>query len=486
MPNMPNLVFIFSDRQRYDTLSAYSNDWIQTPNLNDLAKQSIVFENCYVTQPVCAPARSSIMTGLYPHAAGVPRNKISMPTSIQTIAQMVTDDYQKGYFGKWHLGNDTERQRGFDDWISVVDDLWSMSNKSHKTSNYHKFLVDKGFEPDNNTPHGKIFSGEMRANLPAEYQISSFLSEQAKHFIHRNSKNPFVLYVSMIEPHPPFTGPYNHLYDPELLPVDPSFLKPPIGHSLFNRLRSEYFMKGEFDGHDLSSELGWRRLRSNYMANITLVDDAVGKILQAIDDSGQSSNTIVVFTSEHGDMVGSHAMLEMRTFYEAASRVPFLIKVPWLNNGSRKISGNFGQIDLVPTLLDLMEQTVPGHIQGTSRLDVLKGQSTLENNDIFIQHNGIGDRDLTSEESRQTASQDLRENINFLNTLPWRSIVTSERWKLNLCASDQCELFDLNSDPNEFDNLFDNPDQKDRIRIMGSKIMLWQHQTGDIAPLPSL
>ena len=96
----PNLVFIFSDRQRFDTLRVYGNDWIRTPNINTLADESVVFRNCYVTQPVCAPARSSIMTGLYPHTAGVPRNLTAMPPEIQTVAQMVSEDYRTAYFGK--------------------------------------------------------------------------------------------------------------------------------------------------------------------------------------------------------------------------------------------------------------------------------------------------------------------------------------------------------------------------------------------------
>lgn len=489
MADSPNLVFIFSDRQRYDTLAAYGNNWIRTPNLNKLANQSLVFDHCYVTQPVCAPARSSIMTGLYPHSAQMPTNKLIMPPDIQTIAGMVSNDYQKAYYGKWHLGDEIIKQRGFNEWESVMDRLWaeySSEDYIGTFSSYRDFLVENGFEPDMDIPGGKIFSDEYRAELPAEYQQSTFLGNKAGQFIRDNSNQPYVLYVSMLEPHPPFTGPYNDIYDSATLPTDPTFMQPPDGHSLFSRKRSEYFMNSEFDGHDLSKEAGWRQLRSNYMANITLVDDAVGNILKAIDESGQSENTIVVFTSEHGDLVGSHGMLEMRTFYEAASKVPLLIRVPWLQNQSARIPGNFSQIDLLPTLLDLMGQDQPEHLQGESRVDVLEGKSSLQDNDVFIQHNGIGDRDLTSEESKPTASKELKDDINYLNTLPWRSIVSHDRWKLNLCVGDQCELFDLNSDPFEFNNLFNLPEHKDRIRAMGARIRLWQHRTGDNAPLPSL
>ena len=114
MTRRSNLVFIMSDQQRYDTLACYGNDWIQTPNLNTLASQGFVFEHAYVTQPVCTPARASIMTGLYPHSAGPIVNKMHLPADVKTIAEMVSPDYLRGYMGKWHLGNDVLPQHGFD------------------------------------------------------------------------------------------------------------------------------------------------------------------------------------------------------------------------------------------------------------------------------------------------------------------------------------------------------------------------------------
>ena len=487
-PN-PNLVFIFSDRQRFDTLRVYGNDWIRTPHLNALAEQSVVVRNCYVTQPVCAPARSSIMTGLYPHSAGVPRNRLVMPPEVRTVAEMLPDEYRIAYFGKWHLRDEVIRQRGFDEWASIMDRLWPEYTKPEYLSvfsDYHQFLVELGYKPDMDVPGGKIFSDAMRSNLPAEHQQASFLAQLAERFVLENSNRPFALDVSMLEPHPPFNGPYNDLYDPNTLPVDPSFLKPPEGGPLVNRLRSEYYMQGEFDGHDLSSEAGWRRLRANYMANTTLVDDAVGRIVKAVDHAGVADNTVVVFTSEHGDLVGSHAMLELRSFYEPVSRVPMLVRVPWFGNEQRVVEGNFSQIDLLPTLLELLGQPAPSHLQGVGRSNVLAGDAVLDANDVFVQHNGYGDRDLTSEESRPTLSREKAAEMNYMNNLPWRSVVTADRWKLNLCAGDQCELFDLDNDPYEMTNLYNDLAHRDRVRRMAARIRLWQHRMDDTAPLPTV
>ena len=113
MPDRSNLVFMFSDQQRYDTMSCYGNEWINTPNLNALADRSFVFQRAYVTQPVCTPARASILTGLYPHAAGPILNKMVLPQDVRTIAEMVSDEYVCAYFGKWHLGDDVIPQHGF-------------------------------------------------------------------------------------------------------------------------------------------------------------------------------------------------------------------------------------------------------------------------------------------------------------------------------------------------------------------------------------
>ncbi|MBS19925.1 MAG: hypothetical protein CL733_02725 [Chloroflexi bacterium] len=500
-PNRPNLVFVFSDRQRFDTMSCYGNDWINTPNLNAMGDESFVFDNCYVTQAVCAPARSSILTGLFPHKTGVPTNKLNMYSNIKTIAEMLPEEYTKGYFGKWHLGDEVIPQHGFTEWRSVMEEYYEGYTNSDYMSldtNYHEFLLEQGFKPDLDSPAGKLFSDDFRANLPKEFQIASYLANEASKFIKSNNENPFVLYVSFLEPHPPFSGPFDTQYDPDELPVDETFLKYPKGHSLFSRLRAEFFMKQKFSmasekseeeqwnefrntyhknthfvGHDVSDEQGWRKLRSGYMSNISLVDDAVGKISSSIDEAGLRDNTIFIFTSEHGDMVGSHGMLEMRTFYEYAAKVPMLMRVPWLQTDQTRIGGNFSQIDLVPTLMDLMNCKVPEELHGTSRKTNLATKTDLTGNDVFMQHNGIEDRDLGN------------PMINLLNTRPWRSIVTEDRWKLNLCASDQCELFDLNNDPYEQTNLFNDPNNKDRIRIMTAKILEWQKSVDDSAAIPT-
>ena len=229
------------------------------------------------------------------------------------------------------------------------------------------------------------------------------------------------------------------------------------------------------DIHDTTTEEGFRKLRAQYFANVTLVDNQIGKILNALEESGESDNTIIIFTSEHGEMGGDHGMLEKRSLYEESSNVPLLIHVPELNNNKKtNIKGSISQVDLVPTILDLTSSEIPKTLHGNSLVPVLKGDANLKNNDVFIQWNGMNDRNLGSPE------------INRMIAVPWRGVITGNRWKLNLSPGDQCELYDLNTDPYEMNNLFNFSGQKDRIRDMAARIRVWQDFTEDDMVLPTV
>ena len=167
-------------------------------------------------------------------------------------------------------------------------------------------------------------------------------------------------------------------------------------------------------------------------------------------------------------------MLEKRAMYEEAVRVPLFVHVPWLRGAGRMVTGSVSLVDLAPTLLDLAGDEIPGHVEGKSLAPALAGEKTLEDNDVFLQWNGYGDRDLGS------------PSINRMVAMPWRSVVTADRWKLNLSAGDQCELYDLNTDPHEMRNLFDDPAHRDRVREMAARVRAWMYDVGDTTPLPAV
>ena len=147
----PNLLFIFTDQQRSDTLACYGNTHVQAPNLNAFAEQSFIFEHPYVTEPICTPARSTIMTGLYPHTTGCIGNNIPLKAETPTLAEMVSSDYYCGYNGKWHLGNEVICQHGFDEWVATEDQYrqyYSKDEYFETLSPYHHFLIENGFTPE--------------------------------------------------------------------------------------------------------------------------------------------------------------------------------------------------------------------------------------------------------------------------------------------------------------------------------------------------
>ena len=458
----PNLLFIFTDEQRFDTMKCYGNDFVETPNLNAFSESAFVFEHPYVSQPVCTPARSTIMTGLYPHSNGCVNNNIPLREDVPTLAEMVSTDYTRAYFGKWHLGNEVITQHGFDEWVSIEDNYRQYYSKPEyldTLSDYHHFLIRNGFEPDKESHGASVFGRGKAADLPPEFTKAAFLGQKAARFLREQGDDPFVLYVSFLEPHAPFTGPLNDMYDPDAIPVGPHFLEPPPENaSQYHLKRYGQYLSGTNAGQDLSTEAGWRKLRAQYLGLVTQVDRAVGEILGALDESGKADKTVVVYTSDHGDMMGDHRLLTKGVLYEESVKVPFLIRVPGFEG--RRISGRFGQIDLVPTLLDLLGESIPDHLQGKSCVDVLRGDANLDNNDVFIEWNQEGN--------------------------PWRTVLSAEGWKLNLSPHDQCELYDFNTDPYEQKNVFDDADQQSRVQDLTDRIRDWQERTGDSVQLVSI
>ena len=291
-----------------------------------------------------------------------------------------------------------------------------------------------------------------------------------------------MMYPTAQEPHQPYEGPLDDLYPRNDLATGPQFFQmPPDNAALKNRATAGYYLSGgvKFNGRDMTDEADWRDLRARYWGNVTLVDRSVGVILDALEESGQADNTIVVFTSDHGEMAGDHGMRGKVVMYEESVRVPLLVRVPWMGRQGRKVPGAFGHIDLVPTLLDLLGEPLSDHLEGESRVPALRGESTLEGNDVIIQWNERPGIDYSRYAINLPA-----EEINKVVGMPWRTLVAQDGWKLNLSPADQCELYDLNADPHELENLFDQPEQRERVREMAVRIRAWQERAGDSVPLP--
>ena len=294
----PNLLYIFTDQQRADTMQCYGNGQIETPSLNALARESFVFDHAYVSQPVCSPSRATMMTGLWPHTAGVPACNVPLPAEVPTFAEMLPDDYCCAYMGKWHLGDEIFAQHGFDTWVGSENSYrhsYSDPERLSRFSDYYHFLAERGFEPDAESLGSPVFSRHMEASMEEDLTKATFLGDRAAQYIRDNRDRPFALCVSYLEPHSPHTGPLNEFYDPSSLPTGPAFMQKPAENvPLIVRLMAAIYMESEEYGCDLRTEEGWREVMTRYWGNTTLVDRSVANILGALDDAGLEWNDIEV------------------------------------------------------------------------------------------------------------------------------------------------------------------------------------------------
>lgn len=485
----PNILFIFTDEQRYDTMAAYGNAVIETPNLDRLAAQSTVFEQAYVTQPVCTPSRSTLLTGLWPHTNGCTANNIPLRAETPCLPQMLPDGYATCYDGKWHLGDEIFAQHGFDEWISIEDQYspyYSENRPADVTSSYHDFLVNSGFSPRD----GKRFSRPEACRMPGQYTKAAFVGREACRYMREHRNETFCLFVNFLEPHMPFFGPRDDQHDIDNVPVPDNFDTPP-GPDAPLRCRAkcrELAAKG-FGDLPLRTEMDWRHLVARYWGLVAMVDDQVGLMMRTLEDLGLADDTIVVYTSDHGDMMGSHRLLAKTYMYEESVRVPMMVRLPGQSRG-RRVTGPVSQLDVAPTLLDLVGVAPPKHLQGRSLRPWLEDREAVTD-DVFIEWNGSdatppsiggGDQPLPEYMAELGTREELRAGFGD----PVRTIVTSDGWKFCCSPLGEHQLYDLNADPGERINLAADPANRQRMTELRERIVAWQEKTCDAVELPTL
>jgi len=485
---LPNLLFLFTDEQRADTMGAYGNAVIQTPSLDRLARQSFVFDRAYVTQPVCTPSRSSILTGLYPHTNGCTENNIPLSTDVPCLPEMLPPgEYIAAYHGKWHLGDEVFAQHGFDEWRSIEDSYrryYGPDRDPNAHSTYHGFLVGNGLTPRD----GEYFSRDEAARLPEQYGKPAYLAREASRFIRENRERPFVLFVNFLEPHMPFFGPRDGQHDAGEVQLPANFDSPP---SADQPLRAHLFRRYWYE-QGLRTEADWRELIANYWGLCSLVDTHVGTILRTLEGYGLADKTIVVYTSDHGDMMGSHRLVAKCVMFEEAVRVPLLVRLPGQTN-TRRVRQPVSQIDLVPTLLDLMGEPVQGHLQGKSLKPLLEERADTDKAPVFIEWNGpdtlLGPRRGTPMEDFSVPDWALemasREQIISAVTDPVRTVITPDGWKFSCSPLGEHELYNLDQDPLEVSNLANNHELHPLMNRMAASMRRWQDKTGDTVAIPA-
>lgn len=344
--NKKNVLLIITDQQRYDAVG-YVNRKVVTPNLDSLAKKSVNCVKTIVQCPQCQPSRASIFTSRYPTATKMWWNETDLNPAEITIGNILKSaGYDTGYFGKLHFTgknshNDVARHFGFDESF-LYEDWVGLLNGEAKGSR----VASEFFETMSKEPWVGKFSGR-------EFHHEDVVTDRAIKFIDNNyqSSKPYFCVVGFHGPHPPYASPppYCDLYDPM------SFDVPKI-------------MRHTYNGHLMAPD-DWRFLKSQYFGSITWIDDNIGRLLKHVDN-----NTIIVFTSDHGDILGDHGYFSKGVFaYEGNIRVPLLVHLP---NKPAAVYDHITQsIDIIPTILGALGINKHIGIQGidlTSYLHVNK------------------------------------------------------------------------------------------------------------------
>ena len=448
----PNLLFLQTDQHRYNTMAAYGNHRFRVPVMNRIASESVVFDRCYVSQPICTPSRATLMTGLWPHQHGCVDNNIPLTPSVPTLPERLNDpDYRTGFFGKWHLGDELFAQRGFGEWVTVEDgynEHFSPGRDRTKRSDYHHFLVRAGYTPDDAGTFSRLFAQQRQL----EQCKPAFLASRAVDFILRHRSDPWMLNVSFLEPHRPYEGPLNDLHTAEEAPIPPNFPGLPVEKEprIYERSRESSRSKG----YDISDSAVIQCLNRNYAGLCAQVDQALGDVLWALEVSGQADNTIVVLTADHGEMMGAHTLLAKFVMYEESIRVPFLLRVPFLQSRGMHVAQPVSNVSIVPTLLELLGHGAPDMLPGESLCGVCRGEPLLEDH-VFIQW------------------------FSPLDGIEGRTVISPDGWKLALYSGDNSLLFDRRRDPLEMNNLYYRDSSTASIASLRNRLEKWQIRVED-------
>lgn len=463
-PQAPNVLLLCTDQQRYDAMGAYGNDEIDTPNLDRLAAQGVLFEHCYVQNPVCGPSRGSLMTGRYVHAHGLWANGVGLPADEQLFSRSLADaGYDCGLVGKFHVGGACYGGRlepRLDDGFRVF--RWAHDPYRGSSENqYQRWL--QTVRPDIYEVAIDAGSETGFDTMPTEVHYSRWIGNETVDFINRSRDKgkPFFFVANFFDPHHGFGAPKEYLdrYRAKDLrrPVtrDQELAgKPPI---LTDASHASY--AGHARGYTSYTADELQDVRAAYYAMVSLVDDEVGRILDALDDAGLADDTLVVFTSDHGEMLGDHQlMLKGPMMYDCAVRVPLVLRWPaGLPAGTRR-ADLVQWIDVSATVLDAAQVPALPRGQGASLLPLA--------------------RDDAGARPRGWALCEYRNSGHPYDPPVHDTMLRHDRWKIVVFHGPPStereragELYDLQEDPRELTNLWDAAGLRD-VRLRLQEMML--------------
>jgi arylsulfatase A-like enzyme len=470
----PNILWICTDQQRYDTLGCYGNEHVSTPAVDELAANGVRFDRCFSQNPVCTPSRASFLTGRYPRTTRCYQNGLDMPDDEVLVTRMLADEgYTCGLAGKLHISSahpgrstDAHTERRIDD--GYAEFHWSHDTGAHwPTNEYHHWLNQRGVEYDRTPVEG---SDHVTTAVPAEHHQTTWCAERTIDFIESNEgrDRPWLYSVNPFDPHPPFDPPREYL-EPYLDALDavplPNYRSDELEDKpVLDDLRTAQGFQD--DWYPEMNDDDHRLVRAAYWAMCDLIDDQVARMLDALEDTGQRTETLVIFMSDHGTMLGDHGVYRKGPYmYEPAVRVPLVVSGPGVREGVDS-DALVELSDIAPTLLDAAGVETPDRVQTESLWPLLSGESDPDDHreDVYCEHyDSMG------------AYED--------HTIPHGTMVRTEQYRLvRWHRLDTGELYDLESDPEEQRNRWDDPDYSEVKMQLLERLSDRMFETVDPAP----
>ncbi|TLS49113.1 hypothetical protein FE782_27105 [Paenibacillus antri] len=448
----PNILFVMTDQLRADALGK-TGGWVRTPNLDRLAAEGMLFGGCVTNAPVCIPARVSLATGLYPHQTGVWGNmEYDLPVRSDTWMQAIRNQgYRTSIIGKTHLhrhkGDLRDRESfmhayGFDDVNEIGGPRASMHVGSQMTDEWKKAgQWDRYIQDYEERFADKPYTAKPSV-LPLELYADVYVGTKAKEYLRDYAHDqPWFCMVSFGGPHEPWDTPepYASLYDPSEMPL-------PIPRTEAEGARPNGYLDFLFKDPAHSPAATPEEIaamRANYAGNVTLIDEQIGGILEVLEARGVLDRTVILFTSDHGEMNGDHGLIYKESFLNSAVRVPLLIWTPHIRKSRHAGTVYPGLVELIdvgPTLCELAGTALHYPQCGKSLVPVLEAPESTHREDALVEIHGEA----------------------MLQTSEWKLAVNAE--------GAPYLLFSLQEDPTEQRNLVDLPDFRHIVEALMRRV----------------
>jgi len=436
----PNVLIIHTDEHVSTFLGCMGNSKVQTPHIDKLAGEGVFFQNAYTCNGVCIPSRGTLLTGRYPIAHSVTCNEIKLPESEVMMSERFKDaGYATGYFGKTHFGRPDEK---------IAEYGWMESFLFQEQ--YNNYLKENGLNI--HYPEGKEirrpdirYWNIGRSNIPLEHYFEKVIADHAIDFIKRHKEKPFLCFVGNIAPHGPLTppAPYDTMYKPDELE-----LAPRSETELENK--PPEFVKWVTQNQKYVNEKELKIYMAFLYGLITLVDDQVGRLVEALKENGIFDDTLVIFTSDHGDFSSAYGILgKSWCMDDRLMKVPLVMRYPSFKRRGA-IDSLTENVDILPTVLDLAGVEIPERVHGESMMPFLKGETDSLKEEVY------GYNEFN------TSTDHLSE-----------SMVRWGKWKFVQSSSFKGQLYDLEEDPFETKNLVDEAQHQRLVAELKQKLLLW-------------